>query len=175
MYIITPLTNTHSPLGSIRLASLSFTNEEVSILVIYKWGNQAVGRVCKLPKMLKPVMGRTKHAQDRSGVVKVRCYVTWNCPRNSVWWQNVWRAVRPSGNLRRHLSSEPSSSLFCFKVLFQLFIDLFIFGCTGSLLLLRVGFLQEQQVRTALSLQCMDFSWWWLLLKQNPGSRVQAQ
>ena len=64
------------------------------------------------------------------------------------------------------------ASFFCsmflfFKGLFFFKIYLFIFG-HSEFLLLFVGFLQMWQVGANL-LQCMGFSWWWLLLLQSTG------
>ena len=83
------------------------------------------------------------------------------------------------GNIVEHRISSKLFFLlvaFYFSLLHPLFfffnIYLFIFGCTGSLLL-HAGFLQLWQVGPTLQLQCMCFSLWWLLL-QSMGSRARG-
>ena len=50
-----------------------------------------------------------------------------------------------------------------------IFLSLFSICCTGSLLL-HSGFLQLWRVGTTLQLQCMGFSFRWLLLLWSTGS-----
>ena len=56
-----------------------------------------------------------------------------------------------------------------FVVVVQIYV--FIYGCSGSLLLY-VGFLQLQQVGCALQLRCAGFVMRWFLLLHSMGSRV---
>ena len=59
---------------------------------------------------------------------------------------------------------------YLFKNFIYLFIYLFIFGCVGSLLLLRGRSLLVVS-GSCSSLQCAGFSLWWLLLLRSTGSR----
>ena len=66
-------------------------------------------------------------------------------------------------------TSLPPTAHLLFFFSFILFI--FIFGCFGSLLLC-AGFSLVAASRGYSSLQCVDFSWRWLLLLQSTGSRL---
>ena len=161
MHIITPLTNTHSPLESILLASLPFTKRKLrsrKSVQVAQDAETSHGQNQTCP-------GQEWGGQSRS----LLCYVTWKCPCNTVWWQNIWGAVHPSGNLCRHLSSEPSSSFSASKSFFN--CSLIYFGVHWVFVAV-CGF---SPVVATEDCSFVAMCGRWLLLKQNTGCRAQAQ
>ena len=70
-----------------------------------------------------------------------------------------------------HLYYKDAILVFTIKIVsFFFLINLFIFGCIGSLLL-HVGFLLVVASRGYSLLRCMGFSLRWLLLLGSVGSR----
>ena len=82
------------------------------------------------------------------------------------------QSIPPPPTLPLGNQKSDSHILFSFKAYFLKFllINLFIYGCVGSLLLC-VGFLQLQRAGATLSLWCAGFSLQWLLLLWSTGSR----
>ena len=82
------------------------------------------------------------------------------------------RRLRVAGGQVRDFQGTDKVVLSCFFKI-NLFIYLFIFGCTGSLLL-HTGFSLVAASRGYSSLLCMGFSFWWLLLLRSTGSRCMG-